>query len=79
MNNMAHKRRRWAAWERYVRYCLRFRNGGPKWGTGGMRAYGNQRMSFHNRRVDRQNAAMLTAIGEITGLTPEQLGIGGSG
>lgn len=74
MNNMAFKRRRWRQWERYVKRCIRH---GLKKPTAGMGRYLTQRMTFHNRRVDRQNELMLDVMSSLTGLTREELGSGG--
>lgn len=65
MNNMAHKRRRWKAWERYVRYCLRR---GQRVATGGMNRYGTQRFQFHTRKIERRNDELWAVLSSLTGI-----------
>lgn len=65
MNNMARKRRRWRAWEKYILYCVKR---GQRKATAGMGRYAVERLRFHNRRTRRQYEEMRAAILSMTGV-----------
>lgn len=67
MSNIAHKRRRWAAWRRHMARCIKFGTTAP---TKGMNRYLNEVYAHELRRCDRQFARRVS---ELTGIPTAEL------